>query len=52
MSLHQFAYVNGRPVRDKQIWGAIRGAYADVMSRDRHPVVGALSSTSTRHSST
>lgn len=38
-SLHQFAYVNGRPVRDKQIWGAIRGAYADVMSRDRHPVV-------------
>lgn len=38
-SLHQFAYVNGRPVRDKQIWGAIRGAYADVISRDRHPVV-------------
>ncbi len=37
-SLHQFAYVNGRPVRDKQIWGAIRGAYADVMSRDRHAV--------------
>ncbi|UGY10837.1 DNA mismatch repair endonuclease MutL [Phyllobacterium pellucidum] len=38
-SLHQFAYVNGRPVRDKQIWGAIRGAYADVIARDRHPVV-------------
>ncbi|ATU93861.1 DNA mismatch repair endonuclease MutL [Phyllobacterium zundukense] len=38
-SLYQFAYVNGRPVRDKQIWGAIRGAYADVISRDRHPVV-------------
>lgn len=37
-SLHQFAYVNGRPVRDKQIWGAIRGAYADVIARDRHPV--------------
>ncbi|MBZ9654126.1 DNA mismatch repair endonuclease MutL [Phyllobacterium lublinensis] len=37
-SLHQFAYVNGRPVRDKQIWGAIRGAYADVVARDRHPV--------------
>lgn len=37
-SLHQFAYVNGRPVRDKQIWGAIRGAYADVIARDRHGV--------------
>ncbi|WP_317992826.1 DNA mismatch repair endonuclease MutL [Bartonella gliris] len=37
-SLHQFAYVNGRPVRDKFLWGAIRGAYADLMARDRHPV--------------
>lgn len=37
-SLHQFAYVNGRPVRDKFLWSAIRGAYADVMTRDRHPV--------------
>ncbi|MBB5073432.1 DNA mismatch repair protein MutL [Bartonella callosciuri] len=37
-SLHQFAYVNGRPVRDKFLWGAIRGAYADVMARDRYPV--------------
>ncbi|WP_336287766.1 DNA mismatch repair endonuclease MutL [Bartonella sp. CB60] len=37
-SLHQFAYVNGRPVRDKLLCGAIRGAYADVMARDRHPV--------------
>ncbi|WP_409361549.1 DNA mismatch repair endonuclease MutL [Bartonella heixiaziensis] len=37
-SLYQFAYVNGRPVRDKLLWGAIRGAYADVMARDRHPV--------------
>ncbi|WP_273760647.1 DNA mismatch repair endonuclease MutL [Bartonella sp. ML70XJBT.G] len=37
-SLHQFAYVNGRPVRDKFLFGAIRGAYADVMTRDRYPV--------------
>src|SRR5690606_39136140 len=37
-SLHQFAYVNGRPVRDKQIFGALRGAYSDVIARDRHPV--------------
>ncbi|WP_375651816.1 DNA mismatch repair endonuclease MutL [Bartonella sp. LB28NMGDW] len=37
-SLHQFAYVNGRPVRDKFLWGAIRSAYADVMTRDRYPV--------------
>ncbi|AGF75394.1 DNA mismatch repair protein MutL [Bartonella vinsonii subsp. berkhoffii str. Winnie] len=37
-SLHQFAYVNGRPVRDKFLWGAVRGAYADVMTRDRYPV--------------
>ncbi|WP_336278853.1 DNA mismatch repair endonuclease MutL [Bartonella sp. CB175] len=37
-SLHQFAYVNGRPVRDKFLCGAIRGAYADLMARDRHPV--------------
>ncbi|EYS90990.1 DNA mismatch repair protein mutL [Bartonella bacilliformis str. Heidi Mejia] len=37
-SLHQFAYVNGRPVRDKLLWGAIRGAYADAIARDRHAV--------------
>ncbi|PIT69574.1 DNA mismatch repair endonuclease MutL [Bartonella tribocorum] len=37
-SLYQFAYVNGRPVRDKFLWSAIRGAYADVMTRDRYPV--------------
>lgn len=37
-ALHQFAYVNGRPVRDKLIAGAIRGAYQDVLARDRHAV--------------
>jgi DNA mismatch repair protein MutL len=31
--------VNGRPVRDKLLLGAVRGAYADVMPSDRHPVL-------------
>ncbi len=35
----QYAFVNGRPVRDKLITGAIRGAYADLMSRGRFPAV-------------
>jgi DNA mismatch repair protein MutL len=35
---HQFAYVNGRPVRDRQIAAAIRAAYMDAMARDRHAV--------------
>ncbi|NKB54272.1 MAG: DNA mismatch repair endonuclease MutL [Rhizobiaceae bacterium] len=38
-ALHQFVYVNGRPVRDKQLTGAIRGAYMDFLSRHRHPVL-------------
>ena len=36
--LQQYAYVNGRPVRDKLIAGAVRGAFADVLPRDRYPV--------------
>ena len=31
--------VNGRPVRDRLLLGAVRGAYADTMSADRHPVL-------------
>ena len=38
-STMQFAFVNGRPVRDKLILGAIRGAYADVLPPGRYPAV-------------
>lgn len=33
----QFLFVNGRPVKDKLLIGALRGAYSDFLSRDRHP---------------
>ena len=37
-ALHQFVFVNGRPVRDKQLLGALRGAYGDLLPKGRHPV--------------
>jgi DNA mismatch repair protein MutL len=36
---HQHLFVNGRPVKDKLIVGAVRAAYQDLLARDRHPVV-------------
>jgi DNA mismatch repair protein MutL len=36
-AVQQFLFVNGRPVRDKVLIGALRGAYMDTLSRDRHP---------------
>lgn len=38
-AMQQYLFVNGRPVRDKLLTGAVRGAYQDFLARDRHPVL-------------
>ncbi len=38
-NLHQYFFVNGRPVRDRQILGAIRAAYMDFLPSNRHPLL-------------
>jgi DNA mismatch repair protein MutL len=35
----QYLFVNGRPVRDKLLLGAVRGGYSDLLPRDRHPTL-------------
>lgn len=38
-AMQQYLFVNGRPVKDKLLTGAVRGAYQDYLARDRHPAL-------------
>ena len=44
---HQYLFVNNRPVKDRLLIGAVRGAYADMLARDRHAVVALFLEVST-----
>ncbi len=35
----QYLFVNGRPVKDKLLIGAVRAAYGDLIPRGRHPLL-------------
>src|SRR5664280_1785135 len=47
-TLGQYMFVNGRPVRDKVLIGAVRAAYADYLPRDRHPLLALFVTLETR----
>ena len=47
-SLGQYLFVNGRPVRDRLLFGAVRAAYADYLPRERHPVLALFVTLSAR----
>ena len=49
-ALGQYLFINGRPVRDKLILGAVRAAYSDYLPRDRHPVVALFVTTDPQES--
>ena len=38
MADQQFLFVNARPVKDRLLVGALRGAYRDLIAKDRHPI--------------
>ena len=37
---HQYGFVNGRPIRDRLLFGAVKAAYSDHIPSGRHPIVG------------